>query len=177
MIVYPARNSLDSGKTPSVTKGAPSFIPLTMPFVTIGDPSAPARTTLASSGKARPSAATSTPESFSSLWKACMKAACLAKSCGDHFAYQAKSAFVPVNIRMYFIPIAPLVQNARVCPFHGVVGAGPAFSTSLAFFGGPDAAHSIEHPKAAWGKGLQRIVDIAVDETWARCPAWCDEKD
>jgi hypothetical protein len=51
MIWYPARNSFDSGTTPSV----------------IGSPFFPARTSLASLGHPRPSVETNTPESFSSL--------------------------------------------------------------------------------------------------------------
>src|SRR5215467_2893780 len=57
-IQNPARNSLDSGKTPSV----------------IGTPFLPARTNLACSGNERPSADTSSPESPRSLFRFIMNA-------------------------------------------------------------------------------------------------------
>src|ERR1700733_7463219 len=91
MIQYPARNSLDSGNTPSV----------------MGSPSLPARTILASLGHAKPSVATKTPESLSSLLNARMKATFAWRSCLDHLAYPSKSDFRPLIIKMYFMSLAP----------------------------------------------------------------------
>src|SRR5580658_9419114 len=86
-IQYPARNSLDSGNTPSV----------------IGDPSAPARTVFACAGHPRPSVATNTPSSLSCLLKSRMKATFASRSFFDHFIYESKSDFLAFIIRMYFI--------------------------------------------------------------------------
>src|ERR1700677_1149847 len=87
MIQYPARNSLDSGNTPSV----------------MGSPLLPARTSLASWGQLKPSDETNTPESFSSLPKDRMNATLACKSCFDHRAYSSNSVFLAFIIKMYFI--------------------------------------------------------------------------
>src|SRR5579863_5923939 len=95
MIQYPARNSFDSGNTPSV----------------IGSPFFPARTSLASLGHARPSVETNTPESFSSLLKVRIKATFARRSSFDHLAYPSKSDFLPVIIKMYFIFFSSRVRR------------------------------------------------------------------
>jgi hypothetical protein len=68
-IQYPARNSFDSGNTPSVAGGPPLF---------------DARTSFASPGVARPSALTSSPAFVSSLLSAIMKPIWAFRSSGDH---------------------------------------------------------------------------------------------
>src|SRR5271169_614274 len=112
-IQYPARNSFDSGKTPSV----------------IGVPSLLARTSLAWSGQPKPSVATYTPSSLSCLLKARMKATFASISFFDHLAYSPKWAFVPFIIRMYFIRrFSPFVFELSL-PSHKIVEAPEAFST------------------------------------------------
>src|ERR1700733_1963832 len=112
MIQYPARNSFDSAKTPSV----------------IGSPSFPARTTLASLGHPKPSVATNTPESLSSLLSSRMNATFRCRSSFDHLAYASKLALVAFIIRMYFMsPPYYCVSSGR---FHELVRLGAQFSTS-----------------------------------------------
>src|SRR6185436_2682706 len=86
-IQYPARNSLASGKTPSV-RGVPSLA---------------ARTITAWSGQARPSVATNAPESLSCWLNARMKAMFAWRSSFGHLEYHSKTSFVALIIRMYFM--------------------------------------------------------------------------
>src|SRR5579863_884103 len=86
IIQNPARNSLDSGKTPSV----------------MGRPSLPACTSFAWSGNDSPSADTSSPRSCNSLLKPIIKAMCACRS----FLGQPGTpwpAFIVFIIKMYFI--------------------------------------------------------------------------
>src|ERR1700730_8193437 len=96
----------------------------------MGSPLLPARTSLAWSGNASPSAATSLPASLSSLLKACMNAMFACRSCFGHLAYQSNPAFVADIIRMYFMSFRPFRLWHRIGAFHGVVGSNPGFSTS-----------------------------------------------
>src|SRR5580658_3342163 len=102
MIQYPARNSLDSGKTPSVT-GSPPF---------------PARTVFACAGHPRPSVATNTPSSLSCLLKYRMKSTLASISFFDHFMYESKSDFLAFIIRMYFIFLLLLFRLFRRSVIH-----------------------------------------------------------
>src|SRR5580704_827057 len=85
IIQKPARNSLDSGKMPSVT----------------GRPSLPARTSFAWSGNDSPSADTNSPRSCSSLLTAIIKPMCARRSFWGHSGTPCP-AFIVFIIRMYF---------------------------------------------------------------------------
>src|SRR2546429_10012618 len=87
MIQYPARNSFPTRRSSDL----------------IASPFFPARTILASPGHPKPSVATNTPESLSSLPNARMKATFCSRSSFDHFAYSSQFALVPVIIRINLI--------------------------------------------------------------------------
>src|ERR1043166_8469564 len=86
---YPARNSFDSGNTPSVT----------------GSPLLPARTIFAPCGQASPFVSTKTPESGSSLVKRCITSTFLCRSSFDLLAYSSQAPFLPCIIKMYFMSL------------------------------------------------------------------------
>src|ERR1700741_5329505 len=77
-----------------------------MPSVT-GRPSFWRCTTLASPGPARPSLATNSPDSRSSLLIRIRTAICACRACSDHARYLPTPRFVLFIIRMYFMVFTP----------------------------------------------------------------------
>src|SRR5215469_1961367 len=110
MIQKPARNSLDSGKMPSV---------MGMPFLA-------ARTSFASSGSVRPSARTNSPASLSSLLSLCINAMCASRSCfaQARIPSLARPAFMVFIIKIYFMTSLLCVRVSRSLRFPQLGGLG-----------------------------------------------------